>query len=68
MTSALSVTLFHFSGRTQGSWKLGVQTLKRPITGVHREYSHPGGGRKMNNRDEEYPRERGTKVEDCKAV
>lgn len=44
VTSGLSVTLFHFSGRTQGSWKLGAQTLKRPITGVRREYSHPGGG------------------------
>lgn len=46
VTSGLSITLFHFSGRTQGSWKLGVQTLKRPITGVHRGYSHPGVGEK----------------------
>lgn len=60
--SGPSITLFHFSGRMQGSWKLGVRTLKRPITGEHRGYSRPGGERKVNNGDEEYPRERGTEV------
>ena len=50
-SAAVGLTVFHFSGQKQGSWRLDAQTWEWQPSAAHREDSHPaerekGKGRK----------------------